>query len=65
MTPGAAGASQGIENVVEIGEEAFVASGAVVTLDVAARTVVMGVPARTVRSVSDEELLQRWRSPHQ
>ena len=31
---------------VEVGEEAFVAAGAVVTNDVAARAVVMGVPAR-------------------
>ena len=36
---------------VEIGEEAFVAAGAVVTKDVPARAVVMGVPARVVREV--------------
>ncbi len=47
---------------VEIGEEAFVAAGAVVTRDVAARDVVMGVPARVVRRVPDEDLLERWRS---
>jgi acetyltransferase-like isoleucine patch superfamily enzyme len=46
---------------VEIGEEAFVAGGAVVTADVAPRTVVMGVPARPVREVGDEDLIQRWR----
>ncbi|MHB8242206.1 MAG: acyltransferase [Solirubrobacteraceae bacterium] len=46
---------------VEIGEEAFVASGAVVTRDVPARAVVMGVPARIVREVPDEDLLERWR----
>jgi acetyltransferase-like isoleucine patch superfamily enzyme len=46
---------------VEIGEEAFVASGAVITRDVPARGVVMGVPARTVREVPDEDLLERWR----
>jgi len=46
---------------VEIGEEAFVAAGAVVTADVAPRSVVMGVPARHVRSVGDEDLLERWR----
>jgi UDP-2-acetamido-3-amino-2,3-dideoxy-glucuronate N-acetyltransferase len=42
---------------VEVGEEAFVAAGAVVTADVPARAVVMGVPARVVRQVPEEELL--------
>ena len=46
---------------VEIGEEAFVAAGAVVTRDVPPRAVAMGVPARVVREVSDEDLLERWR----
>jgi acetyltransferase-like isoleucine patch superfamily enzyme len=45
---------------VEIGEEAFVAAGAVVTSDVPARKVVMGVPARMVKDVPDEDLLGRW-----
>jgi acetyltransferase-like isoleucine patch superfamily enzyme len=46
---------------VEIGEEAFVAAGAVVTRDVPARAMVMGVPARVVREVPDADLLERWR----
>jgi UDP-2-acetamido-3-amino-2,3-dideoxy-glucuronate N-acetyltransferase len=46
---------------VEIGEEAFVAAGALVTADVPARAVVMGVPARVVREVPEEDLLGRWR----
>ena len=46
---------------VEVGEEAFVAAGAVVTKDVPARTRVIGVPARAVGEVPDEELLERWR----
>lgn len=46
---------------VEVGEEAFVAAGAVVTRDVPARAVVMGVPARAVREVPDEQLIERWR----
>ncbi len=46
---------------IEIGEEAFVAAGAVVAADVAPRSVVMGVPARPAREVPDEDLLERWR----
>jgi len=43
---------------VEIGEEAFVGAGAVVTKDVPARMLVVGTPAREVRRVADEELLE-------
>jgi len=43
---------------IEIGEEGFVATGSVVTRDVPPRTIVMGVPARAVRAVEDEELLE-------
>jgi acetyltransferase-like isoleucine patch superfamily enzyme len=42
---------------VEIGEEAFVGAGAVVTGDVPPRAVVVGTPARRIRDVPDEELL--------
>ena len=43
---------------VEIGEEAFVGAGAVVTKDVPPRTLVVGNPARVLREVPDEELLE-------
>jgi acetyltransferase-like isoleucine patch superfamily enzyme len=42
---------------VEIGEEAFVGAGAVVTKDVPTRVVVVGNPARVLRAVAAEELL--------
>jgi acetyltransferase-like isoleucine patch superfamily enzyme len=43
---------------VVIGEEAFVGAGAVVTKDVPPRMLVVGNPARVLRAVSDEELLE-------
>jgi UDP-2-acetamido-3-amino-2,3-dideoxy-glucuronate N-acetyltransferase len=46
---------------IEVGEEAFIAAGAVVTNDVPARGLAMGVPARVVRQVRDEDLLEQWR----
>ena len=42
---------------VEVGEEAYVAAGAVVTRDVPSRAVVMGVPARVVREVPESDQL--------
>jgi acetyltransferase-like isoleucine patch superfamily enzyme len=43
---------------VEIGEEAFVGAGAVVTKDVPPRMLVVGSPARVLRAVNDDELLE-------
>ena len=43
---------------VEIGEEAFVGAGAVVTKDVPPRMLVVGSPARVLREVPAEELLE-------
>lgn len=46
---------------VEIGEEAFVAAGAVVTKDVPPGIAVAGIPARELRSVPDRDRLEHWR----
>jgi UDP-2-acetamido-3-amino-2,3-dideoxy-glucuronate N-acetyltransferase len=43
---------------IEVGEEGFVGAGAVVTKDVAPRTVVVGNPARPLREVAEDELLE-------
>jgi acetyltransferase-like isoleucine patch superfamily enzyme len=50
------GANVALMTGIEIGEEAVVGAGSVVTRDVAARTVVFGVPARFVRDVTEAEL---------
>jgi acetyltransferase-like isoleucine patch superfamily enzyme len=42
---------------IEVGEEAFVGAGAVVTKDVPPRMVVVGNPARAIREVAADELL--------
>jgi acetyltransferase-like isoleucine patch superfamily enzyme len=43
---------------IEIGEDAFVGAGAVVTKDVEPRMLVVGNPARVLRAVADDELLE-------
>ena len=43
---------------IEVGEEAFVGAGAVVTKNVAPRMLVVGNPARVLREVAAEELLE-------
>ena len=43
---------------IEVGEEAFVGAGAVVTKDVPPRMIVVGNPARVIREVPEEELLR-------
>ncbi len=43
---------------IEVGEEAFVGAGAVVLKDVPPRAVMVGSPARQIRQVPDEELLE-------
>jgi acetyltransferase-like isoleucine patch superfamily enzyme len=48
---------------VEIGEEAFVGAGAVVTKDVPPRKLVVGSPARVLRDVPDDELLENQGPP--
>ena len=43
---------------LEIGEEAFVGAGAVVTRSVEPRMLVVGNPARVMRAVAEDELLE-------
>jgi len=45
---------------IEVGEEAFVAAGSVVTRDVPPRATVMGSPARVIREVPDSDMIERW-----
>lgn len=45
---------------VEVGAEAFVAAGAIVTRDVPAHSAVLGLPARVYRQVDDAEFYDRW-----
>jgi UDP-3-O-[3-hydroxymyristoyl] glucosamine N-acyltransferase len=47
---------------VEIGAEAVVGAGAMVRTRVPERTVVTGAPARVLRAVRDDELLDVWRA---
>jgi acetyltransferase-like isoleucine patch superfamily enzyme len=44
---------------IEIGEEAFIGAGAVVVRDGAPRSLMVGNPARQLREVPEEELLER------
>lgn len=53
------GANATILPNVEIGEDALVAAGSVVTKNVPARTIIMGSPARVLRPVAEEQLIER------
>ncbi len=52
------GANSVILPGIIIGEDSFVGAGSVVTRDVPARKLVVGVPARVLRDVPEEELLE-------
>jgi acetyltransferase-like isoleucine patch superfamily enzyme len=47
----------------EVGEEAVVGAASLVRQDVPPRTVVAGTPARHLRAVRDDELLESWPFP--
>ncbi|MCL2818256.1 MAG: acetyltransferase [Actinomycetia bacterium] len=46
---------------IDIGQDSFIATGSIVTKDVAPYTLVMGAPARAVREVADRERLEMQR----
>jgi acetyltransferase-like isoleucine patch superfamily enzyme len=54
----ALGANSTIRCGITIGKWAMIAAGAVVTKDVPPKTVVVGTPARVIRDVPDDELLE-------
>ena len=56
-------AARSSARAIEVGEEAFVGAGAVVTKDVPPRKLVVGNPARVLRDVPDEELLENQYAP--
>ena len=43
---------------IEIGAEAFVAAGSVVTRPIPSATLVLGSPARVIRAVAEEEFVE-------
>lgn len=45
---------------VEVGEEAFIAAGSLVTRDVPPRAVMMGSPAKKLREVEPSDFIERW-----
>ncbi len=55
------GANSILLPAITIGEDSFVAAGAIVTKDVPARMLAMGIPARVIRPVPEEELLENQR----
>jgi serine acetyltransferase len=55
------GAAADVAAEAEIGEEAFLGAGARVVEDVAPRAVMVGRPARRIREVGDEDLIESWR----
>ena len=55
------GGSVQINPGIDIGEEAFIAAKSLITRDVSSRAKMLGVPARQIGEVADEELLEQWR----
>ena len=58
------GAGAALMPYVEIGKGAFVAMGALVTKDVPEFMLVMGIPAKQVRHVNDEEVIEELKADY-